>query len=547
MFTEVLVEEVISDVSFYTQEKMREIVPTISNKRYFCDEPPDQPVDTKDNTYYLRAPRNSIIGRAKATDIDSTLGAADSLTVYYPFFSSHFVLPVKPGEVVWTFTQNNVSYWVTRVHAPIHVEDLNFSHADRSHAAPLMTPPALTPEGQIPEVKTDKLDVERVPNFPDGNSFDNRFTDKRDQTEDDIKTFKPAKRTYRRTEEDIPGNTHYEVIFANNNEKDSIVYEPVPTLTKRPGDLVLQGSNNAAIILGTDRGYTKATRPIPTKTNAMEAPAERAGSIDLVAGRGRFLENTLTSGMDSLDQQPQTDGTTQPRVIKNIREQFERDKNLGLIVDNPGVHLENVPEGDPDFKDDAARIYISMKTNPDDMLDLTGNMPQTVSASDTANAGTDVAAVANAGAVILKSDEVRIVARQEVGTGTTIAPAVNGSIKIVKEGVADSRDGNGRAAIMIQPDGTIIIDGPKIVIGSGAKATEDGNGEGSQISLGLAATEPMVLGDLLKAKLEALIDAINAITVPTGTGPSGTPINSGTFTSIKGELNQILSKIGKTL
>ena len=52
---------------------------------------------------------------------------------------------------------------------------------------------------------------------------------------------------------------------------------------------------------------------------------------------------------------------------------------------------------------------------------------------------------------------------------------------------------------------------------------------------------------LLKAKLEALIDAINEITVPTGTGPSGKPLNAATFTTIKGELSQILSKLGKTL
>jgi hypothetical protein len=61
------------------------------------------------------------------------------------------------------------------------------------------------------------------------------------------------------------------------------------------------------------------------------------------------------------------------------------------------------------------------------------------------------------------------------------------------------------------------------------------------IKAGSIAIEKTVLGETLKAKLEALIDAINAITVPTGVGPSGTPINAASFTTIKGQLSQILS------
>ena len=45
----------------------------------------------------------------------------------------------------------------------------------------------------------------------------------------------------------------------------------------------------------------------------------------------------------------------------------------------------------------------------------------------------------------------------------------------------------------------------------------------------------------LKKTLSDLIDAINLLTVPTGTGPSGTPINSATFTNIKTDLNNYLT------
>jgi len=47
-------------------------------------------------------------------------------------------------------------------------------------------------------------------------------------------------------------------------------------------------------------------------------------------------------------------------------------------------------------------------------------------------------------------------------------------------------------------------------------------------------------GDNLRGVLCDLVDAINSITVPTGTGPSGTPINATTFQSIKTRIQKIL-------
>jgi hypothetical protein len=47
-------------------------------------------------------------------------------------------------------------------------------------------------------------------------------------------------------------------------------------------------------------------------------------------------------------------------------------------------------------------------------------------------------------------------------------------------------------------------------------------------------------GESLKSLLSDLIDAIEAITVPTGTGPSGVPINSAQFTAIKNRLTNFL-------
>lgn len=45
--------------------------------------------------------------------------------------------------------------------------------------------------------------------------------------------------------------------------------------------------------------------------------------------------------------------------------------------------------------------------------------------------------------------------------------------------------------------------------------------------------------ETLKGLLDELIDAINQITVPTATGPSGVPVNKPVFTQIKNRLNTL--------
>lgn len=59
------------------------------------------------------------------------------------------------------------------------------------------------------------------------------------------------------------------------------------------------------------------------------------------------------------------------------------------------------------------------------------------------------------------------------------------------------------------------------------------------------ATEAGVLGNTLATLLSDLIDAIKAMTVTTGTGPSGTPINTAAFESIQDRIDSIKSEIVK--
>jgi hypothetical protein len=74
--------------------------------------------------------------------------------------------------------------------------------------------------------------------------------------------------------------------------------------------------------------------------------------------------------------------------------------------------------------------------------------------------------------------------------------------------------------------------------------------ESSRINLGMNPTEPALLGNItvqwladLCSALNDLISQINAITVPTGVGPSGFPVNSAAFTSINTRISTLSNKL----
>lgn len=72
----------------------------------------------------------------------------------------------------------------------------------------------------------------------------------------------------------------------------------------------------------------------------------------------------------------------------------------------------------------------------------------------------------------------------------------------------------------------------------------DNTGVDAQVgkTLFTAGSEGYVLkreNESLKGLLDELIDAISKITVPTGTGPSGTPVNAAVMLNIKKRLNTV--------
>jgi len=495
MFQRAVVVDVLGDLSLWTEEQFEKLQERLTEEaaaRSAEAPPPDLGYldDLRD------APRNSILARLITPP---SKGRNEfGLHVFMPFFSSHFCLPCKPGEVVWVFFEDptfpgSTGYWVTRLPAhEVNVEDANYTHYDR------WADPTTLQATKAFLDKDNKVIKSFNPGFPNGPVY-----------------VLPDQSQYTLFAADA-----FEKIVAQSIEAISFTIEPIPRYTKRPGDLVLQGSHNATIVLGTGRGYNDTDAidadPAKRKSNAMPAAQLKPGhgAIDLVVGRGRLnVElDTLAGAPTAPSAWPLNQGTdlikgpgekparTEPQVVMNARQTFEANKNPEQLDEKITNRLYNASEGDPDFVNDAARLYLTMKSDPDKDFSLIG--PQIPGLfNGNAPQATDAAAS------VLKADEVRIIARktgakspteaaQPVGKNKREQPII-GSIRLIKEGALD----DDAACIYMLPDGTVQVSGKKIQIG---RAKSDGgqktDGDG----------QPYIMYQELEELWQALCDSIDA-------------------------------------
>jgi hypothetical protein len=180
------------------------------------------------------------------------------------------------------------------------------------------------------------------------------------------------------------------------------------------------------IVLGTDRVGPAAdlTRPADPKKGTVPAKLDSdmdgdAGMIDLVAGRG------------------QTDDTRGKEVTNKKLDKSDFNKELG----KSGAELSE-KEGDPDLKNDRSRVLIVQRTMIDKNIGLDGynasNFPDVKDPSK------------GAGAVLIRTDKVRIVARMDVEI------LVSGYETDARGNAKALNDPDNYAAIVIRSNGDII-------------------------------------------------------------------------------------------
>lgn len=332
-FKRFLVEEVIFDPHELDEERIKDL-----QGKYGIVEA----------AFFHQMPQNTVIGKLVSD------GAAGHERHHYlfPFFSQHLMLPAQAGEHVWAFFEEgkaiDYGFWVCRITEPRHVDDVNHTHADRKH--------------HITERAKDA--AQKFEGAPDEKpTFDNGPTRLRDG--------KVVSSGVSASSADADQKA-YEKLLKETDSAKIGEYEAVPRYRKRPGDTVIQGSNNTLIALGTDRtgrtaDFEASSKGKRVKGKPIKDRKGKAGTIDIVAGRG---------------QKKKTE-------IKEIENSLGRKEGSKRKAD------ENREEGDPDFAFDLSRVYISMSTDAD------GNFELNFSSRESPGPAT-----------VIKTDHIRLVARK---------------------------------------------------------------------------------------------------------------------------------------
>ena len=466
-----VVVEYLNDPSVFTPEYLEQTYGGISDSG---DEEENSLPNLENTPFLAGAPRNSCIVRVISGGVDKQKAPI----LAYPFFPPHMCFPAKPGEQVWLISEKpdslgELPLWICRVPENLQIDDINFTHGDRKLGEE-------TSQTTSEKLESQEEDSEnKIPKFPNGGASAGSTSLKPELGNNEETPFEEQENSY-------------DVIVSNSKSYLDFTPEQVPRLTKRPGDLVFQGSNNTAIILGEDRGWGPDSDPPEAEFSNASAPYDpnilQKGTIDIVAGRGRWTKDGEITPTDTstIGDDPKN---TQPRLIKNARKDevsyVEVDKNPGINNIDPVI-----PEGDPDLIRDCSRIYVSMKTSGDQNFGISNT-----NVEDSMATGFDAAIedADDAPYVVIKSDEVRLIARKDEDND------INGSIRIVKQGTKN----DDLAAIVLLPDGTIQISGSKIYLGR--STSDDGVGGGP----GEGKSQPYVKYQELEDLWNAFMDEMS--------------------------------------
>lgn len=327
-------------------------------------------------------PRNTILGYPLE---GSSSTSTTNPTFFLPFFSSHFNLPVKPGEQVWVIYEQvgttKIGYWVSRKVSYRQVEDANYTHAYRERFLSTLQTQydkitdngknKLSPDNPIGE-ENSKYQLYSFPDLDTDSGGIIKFS-----------TSLPGEGTF----DDLATNS-----VAYQNEFSG---EPIPRHTKNCGDLTLQGSNNTLIHLGTDLtnvvkdkinqklGFLYDENVPSDKVTPSTKPSTQSGMIDLVVGRFTDSMNdslSVDNGLDPYedllfqslgdDEKSVSVPTNNFNVVKNSRsslakslEHYEVDKGVSYRLGE-----ENKSEGQHSIlnqKHVSARLFLSMNSDPD--------------------------------------------------------------------------------------------------------------------------------------------------------------------------------------
>lgn len=484
-----------------------------------------------------------------------------SILICFPLFSSHVSLPVKPGEIVWYYKdeENNFdkdvyeespllsvnAYWISRKIGAKISEDLNYSFAARDSL-----------------ISNTPNNVEEIADqLYQGNDSETK-KQKKEFIKKETETITLPDFKMRDIFYESFGYLPDSVSIYNQTKAENSFYpNATPRWFSKPYELTLQGSNNSIVNL--------------TKTNSISQETISKGAVDIVAGRhslfdyidndkevtilDKFVKNT-TSEENSSIKEAKFSSSSPILKIKNIENDEEILKDQEYYFRQKLIEEQVlINEGFSNYSSDASRMYISESDQIDNLsvyntefFQFQSNLVDPVENSSlnedlTKDYLTDEASIKlsanenksseyfdaqdlNLPSVLIKSNNIRIVARKEFENKKEEKKLDEGSIRLVK----NSNKFENYSHIAMEKDGQVGITGKSILLGNfntelvkqgilksedlsetldpvdvaAVSDLKDMHGKGSTVLIGYdeRISEPLVLGNSLEAILKEMIN-----------------------------------------
>ena len=301
-------------------------------------------------------PANSIF----AYIIDDNQSSDDpKMTICYPFFPSHLSLPLNPGEYVWIISEDvkgvTYYYWMCRKVSPRHIEDANYSNYERLVAV------------------NDILDVHFAQggNLP-ASSFDEAYT-LDEQRSRSLQTQSEQGYVKNKSNFPIPMSSILKNSYAYNME---FTGEPVPRISKKCGDVVIQGSNNSGIHLTTEKFsdedlIDKSVFYSGNGDENSEPPPQRkphSAAVDIFVSRKKSSLDFLAASQTpeaSLQNQESKIKVSRNNGINEYFNYIENNKLADVMTNDLNVYDNELNDTLTDATDVGARMYMSHQCSVD--------------------------------------------------------------------------------------------------------------------------------------------------------------------------------------
>ena len=383
-----------------------------------------------DNMIHM-IPRNSILCYVPEGKGSNSISGHSIIA--FPFFSSHFNLPIKPGEYVWLFVESNYFdasqpefYWMNRVSLPRQIEDPNFAY--------------------LPKTSDIHPTLKKM-------SFNNNVPSKEDR-----ETFY-ALEAVNRDNNMLGVEKISDIISSAYAFKKEFTGEPVPEINKECGDLLLQGSNNSAIHLTTEKfkEFNFGTAGDPEQNKATNNQVANhvsnfrkpfSGALDLFVGHAK----NRISDFERFDASAAIIKDNDMNIAKiNLSENHQshewyvRDK----LIDNDVALSGPIP------RDVYSRIYMTMNGDIDKNFEIPSQVTNDIKLFEH-KTGPSIASYSNH-----VRSFAEITNRMAVVGKPNDDPEVNkfGMIEISEKGEITLQAGSFEkgAKIILRPNGNIIL------------------------------------------------------------------------------------------